>query len=104
MEEKEVKTERPRAEGRQNLLNLIIAETFVRHAGLSEEEYLEKIGFKDKGLTEEQAVRYAMFNVCMELTNTMIKAQTSFNLTKNLFKTLVNGESLTENEEKGETK
>lgn len=58
-----------------NLLSAIIAKTYARHAGQSEEEFLESIGFKDSGKTESEAVRIALYNVLIEATKQLIQAE-----------------------------
>ncbi|MEG1582232.1 MAG: hypothetical protein RR334_03685, partial [Clostridia bacterium] len=75
-----------RAENNRNLLNLIVAETFVRHSKLTEGEYLKKIGFDKTNKTEDEAVRISMFNVLLETTKELIKAKGIFNMANNLMK------------------
>ena len=76
MEEKKEKTAEEKFEERQgnNLLNFIIAKTYVRHANLSEEEFLKEIGFEDTGKSEDEAIRVSKMNLMIEITNQFIKA------------------------------
>lgn len=75
MEEKKEKTAEEKFEERQgnNLLNFIIAKTYVRHANLTEEEFLKEIGFEDTGKSEDEALRVAKLNLMIEITNQFIK-------------------------------
>ena len=75
MEKKKEKTAEEKLEERQgnNLLNFIIAKTYVRHANLTEEEFLKEIGFEDTGKSEDEALRVAKMILMIEITNQFIK-------------------------------
>lgn len=66
MEDNQTEIEK-KAKEHKEMLNLMVSSTFARHADLNEEEYLNKIGFKDKGIGEDKAVRVALFNGVIEL-------------------------------------
>lgn len=102
MENKEIEEQKTKMQEKQNLLNLVFAETFARHSSLTEEEFLKEIGFEETGMDEKKAVRVAIFNVCMELANQFMKARHTFTTAKNILKLHLNDESLTEEQEKGE--
>lgn len=74
MEENTKKTVEQRVADKtaNNLLNFIIAKTYARHANMSEEEFLKDIGFEGSGKTEEEAVRVALANILIELSNKII--------------------------------
>lgn len=82
---------------KQNMLNLIFAETLTRHSNLTEEEFLKKINFDTQNISEQRAIRIAIFNLCMALTNQFIKARGTFTTAKNILKF-----HLIDEEEKGE--
>ena len=56
------------AEKHDGLMNTIISQTFARHAGLSEKEYLKRLGIKGTKISEERAVRIAKFIASMYRT------------------------------------
>ena len=87
-----------------NLMNFIIAKTFARHAGMSEEEYLKDICFDQSGKTEDEAVRIAFLNVLVETTKQLIQAKQSFKNASALMKTYLFDENIVENDTKGENK
>lgn len=58
-----------------NLIGMIVAKTFSRHAGMSEQDYLKEIGFADKGKTEDEAVRTAFLNVLVASTKELLQAR-----------------------------
>ena len=70
----------------------IIAKTYSRHALLSEEEFLKKIGFEGSGKSEEEAIRIATFNVLVEATMELFRAQNSLKFTKNTLDLFLNGQ------------
>ena len=104
MEEKaKTKTAEEKAlahEGNQ-IMNMIIAKTYARHHGLDTEEYLEKIGFKDSGKTEEEAIRIGKLNLMVAMTNELLRARQAFKMVSALLKTYLVDEDITK-EEKGE--
>ena len=104
MEEKKKKTTEERVAEQQasNLMNFIIAKTFSRHSMMTEEEFLKDIGFADSGKSEDEAVRIATFNVITETMKQLLSAKQSLKMATSLMKLYLNGESLAENEEKGE--
>lgn len=87
-----------------NLMDLIIGETFARHKNLDETDYLKAIGFENSGKTEDEAVRIAIFNVLTEATKALLKIEGNLNIANGLFKTIINEESLedTKNNEKND--
>lgn len=85
-----------------NLMNLIIAETFARHSKLTEKEYLERLGLDKSGKPEEEVLRIAKFNVMLEITKNLFHLKNRFNMATEIIKTMVIEEKLTEDEPKGE--
>lgn len=85
-----------------SILNAIIAKTYARHAEMSEDEFLKEIGFEGSGKTEDEAVRIAMFNLLIELTNQLIQTKNSLRYATEMLKTYLLDEKLTVEEEKGE--
>lgn len=74
------------------IMRSIIAKTYSRHALLSEEEFLKKIGFEGSGKSEEEAIRIATFNVLVEATMELFRAQNSLKFTKNTLDLFLNGQ------------
>lgn len=103
MEEKaKTKTAEEKAlahEGNQ-IMNMIIAKTYARHHGLTEEEYLEKIGFKESGKTEEEAIRIGKLNLMVSMTNELLRARQGLKMVTALLKTYLVDEDITEKENK----
>lgn len=103
-------TEEVKKERHHNLMNAIIAETFSRHSKLTEEEFLESIGFKDSGKTEEEAIRIAKYNVILAITKEILSLKEKVQFLKGIMKTYLLNEGLVEEvdeeelnkEEKGE--
>lgn len=103
MEEKKKSAEQMAQERTgDNLMNFIIAKTFSRHSGMSEEEYLKDIGFENSGKNEDEAVRIAFLNVLVETTKQLIQAKQSFKNASALMKTYLVDENIAENGTKGE--
>lgn len=75
-----------------NLMNVIIAKTFARHAEMSESEYLKEIGFENSGKTEDEAVRIAFLNVLGAATKEFIQAKQSLTCATAVLKELTKGE------------
>ena len=102
-EEKKEKTAEERLKERQgnNLLNFIIAKTYVRHAKMTDEEFLKDIGFENTGKNEDEAIRVAKMNLYIEITNQFIKATNTIKQTHELMKIYL-GENQKITEEKGE--
>lgn len=75
-----------------DLMNMIIAKTFSRHAGMTEEEYLQEIGFAGSGKTEDEAVRIAFMNVLVKATKELLAAKQAFITTKETIKMCLQGE------------
>ena len=103
-EEKKTKTAEERAENHEadNLVNYIIGSTFSRHSQLSEDEFLNEIGFENSGKTEDEAIRIAVFNVLVATTNELLKAKQSIKMVHSLMKTCLIDEKIVEDEKKGE--
>lgn len=95
----EKKVEQPELKGNK-LLEAIILKTYSRHALLSEEEFLEEIGFKGSGKSEEEAVRIAVANLLIAMTSEIFKMQNSVKNTKEMLKSFVNEDYVKEEEEK----
>jgi hypothetical protein len=55
-------------ESHNRLLNFIITETYARYLGISEHEYLKKIGFENSGMKESKAVKVAALNILTDMT------------------------------------
>lgn len=85
-----------------NILNAIIAKTYARHAEMNEEEFLKEIGFADSGKTENEAIRIAVFNLLIELTNQLIQTKNSLRYATEMLKTYLLDEKITVDEQKGE--
>lgn len=96
--------EQQRSERHQNLMNTIIAETFSRHSRLSEEEFLEKIGFKDTGKAEDEAVRIAKFNALIGITRKIFNIEEKVNFITGVFRTYLLEEGLVEEVDEAELK
>lgn len=64
-----------------NLVKYIIAETFARHSKLSEEEFLKEIGFDNKKVSEDKAVRIGCFNIMVTMMNYMLEIENKLNTT-----------------------
>lgn len=99
--EKEKETDATKYFG-NNLMNLIIAETFARHSKLTEKEYLERLGLDKSGKPEEEVLRIAKFNVMLEITKNLFQLKNRFNMATEIIKTMVIDEKITKEEEKGE--
>lgn len=84
-----------------NLMNLIIAETFCRHSKLTEKEYLERLGLDKSGKPEDEALRIAKFNVMIETTRTIFELKEKLRLANEILKTMVLKEEMINND-KGE--
>lgn len=65
-----------------NVVNLIVAKTLARHNDLSEADYLKRIGFGNKNVSEEKAVKIARFNIMQELTKAIIELNGRLSLLK----------------------
>jgi hypothetical protein len=89
-------TEEEKQERHHNLLNTIIAETFSRHSKLTEEEFLENIGFKDSDKNEEEAIRIAKYNVLLQITKTILSIEQKMNVVNSLLRRYLLGEGLVE--------
>ena len=96
--------EQKRAENNSNLMNTIISETFARHADISEEEFLKKIGFAETGKTEDEAIRIAMFNVMVVATRELLNLEGKINMANGLFRTYMLEEGIAEQETEEESK
>ena len=54
--------------------------------------FLKKIGFEGSGKSEEEAIRIATFNVLVEATMELFRAQNSLKFTKNTLDLFLNGQ------------
>lgn len=106
MEKTEKMVEEPKTEKKSltgnKMLDLIIAKTYSRHNDLSESEFLEAIGFKDSGKTEEEAVRIAMMNVIVAMTKVLIECKGTLNITNGFLKSMLNEDVSVKDEKEGE--
>lgn len=84
------------------ILNMIIAKTYARHAEMSEEEFLKDIGFEGSGKTEDEAIRISIFNILIATMNTFIQTKGRLDYAKELLKLYLSDETLVEEEKKGE--
>lgn len=57
------------------LMEKIVSETYARHAGMTDEEYVKMLGFDCE---EEKAVNIALFNAMVELTKQFLIAKDGF--------------------------
>lgn len=58
-----------------NLIRYIIAETFARHSKMTEEEFLKELGFNSAEISEDKAVRIALYNIIIEIMKLKLKNQ-----------------------------
>ena len=56
----------------KDIMNYIIASTYARHSKLTEDEFLEAIGYSGSGKTEEEAIRISIVNLLVEMTKVLI--------------------------------
>lgn len=90
MEEKENRQEQVLMPSQ--MMSILIAKTFARHALMSEEEYLKEIGFDGSGRTEDEAVRIAFLNVLTAATRELLKAKNTFKNATELMKIMLSDE------------
>lgn len=91
-EKEQVDHEKEKVKAR-TLLDCIIANTYARDNDKSEEEFLERIGYKDSGLTEEQAIIMSKINLYQEITNKIFAINEKIDAQKGIFELLnVEGE------------
>lgn len=62
-----------------NLMNYLISATYARHSKLSEKDFLKEIGYDKTGKTEEQAIRYAKYNVLVQTTSELLSLKRMIN-------------------------
>lgn len=74
------------AESHNGIMNTIITQTFARHAGLSEKEYLKRLGIENSEIGEDRAVRIAKFNAILELTKVLLECVGKANLITNFYR------------------
>ena len=72
------------------LMNLIIAKTYARHQGMTEEEFLKNIGFENSGKTEDEAIRIAILNLLVETTRVLFSIKQEFQMAKNMLDLCLN--------------
>ena len=58
-----------------SILNEIIAETMMRDLGLSEKEYLKKIGFDKTNKSEIEAHRISMYNIVLDMQKVILSIE-----------------------------
>lgn len=58
-----------------SILNQIIAETMMRDLGLSEKEYLKKIGFDKTNKSEIEAHRISMYNIVLDMQKVILSIE-----------------------------
>ena len=56
----------------KDIMNYIIASTYARHSKLTEDEFLEAIGYSGSGKTEDEAIRISIVNLLVEMTKVLI--------------------------------
>lgn len=56
----------------RDIMYYIIASTYARHSKLTEDEFLEAIGYSGSGKTEEEAIRISIVNLLVEMTKVLI--------------------------------
>lgn len=84
------------AEKHDGLMNTIISQTFARHAGLSEKEYLKRLGIKGTKISEERAVRIAKFNATLALTKVLLDCVGKANMITNFYRVYLQENNLVE--------
>ena len=84
------------------ILNAIISQTMTRDLGLSEEEYLKKIGFGESGKDEVQAHRISMYNIVLEMQKTILSMEREIEKINGTFEAFVLEKGMTERETKEE--
>lgn len=89
-------------ENAMNILDQIITATYTRDLGLDEKEYLEKIGFKDKKITEREAVRTSILNVLNEMTKVIFSMERNIDAIDEVFRKIILSNGITEVESKEE--
>lgn len=78
----------------KNIMDIIVGETLARHNKLSEMDYLKRIGFGDKNISEEKASRIARFNAMQELTKGIVELNGRLNLLKETAKMFLSEEDV----------
>lgn len=101
-EKKKTKTVEEKVAERQanNLLNFIIAKTYARQAEMSENEFLESIGFAETGKSENEAFRIALMNILIAISNKVIDSRQKIKNITECFKLMLVDNK--ENEKDGE--
>ena len=59
----------------KDIMNYIIASTYARHSKLTEDEFLEAIGYSGSGKTEDEAIRISIVNILVEMTKVLIMSR-----------------------------
>ena len=70
-EEQKFKQINSKSSGR-DIMYYIIASTYARHSKLTEDEFLEEIGYSGSGKTEDEAIRISIVNLLVEMTKVLI--------------------------------
>lgn len=63
----------------KDIMNYIIASTYARHSKLTEDEFLEAIGYSGSGKTEDEAIRISIVNLLVEMTKVLIMTRQEMN-------------------------
>lgn len=71
-----------------SLLDQIIAKTYTRHAKLSEQEFLEKLGLNKTDKTEKEVMDIAMFNCLITLTKQILDIKTDAEIIRKIINTI----------------
>ena len=67
-----------------NLMNYIVSATYARHSKMNEKEFLKEIGYDKTGKTEEEAIRYAKYNVLVKTTSELLSLKKAINDINNI--------------------
>lgn len=73
-----------------SIMNMIMAETFMRHSELSEKEFLSAIGYADSQKSEKECINIAVFNILLEATKIVVDIKETVAEMKTLFKIATN--------------
>lgn len=84
------------AEQHNGIINSIITQTFARHAGLSEKEYLKRLGIKNSKIGEARAVRVAKYNAILELTKVLLECVGKANMITNFYRVYLQENNIVE--------
>lgn len=97
------KTEKQKnKENALDILDKIITATYTRDLGLTEQEYLEKLGFKGKKISEREAVRTTILNLLNELTRVIFAMKQNIYSIDDVFRKIIISNGIAEVESKEE--